>query len=117
MRSYRCSKLVKPRPQSLPQQIVPKNTNFSFRLKSNLSHSNFVTLNSELSPPCAVILTALSVEYQAVRAHLTHLCEEVHPHGTIYERGIFFPSSNQSWDIAIVEVGKGNASAAREAER
>lgn len=67
--------------------------------------------------PRAVILTALPVEYQEVRAHLTNLHEEIHPRGTIYERGTFFSSKNRSWDIGIAEIGKGNTCAARESER
>lgn len=74
-------------------------------------------LDSKSKLPSAVILTALPVEYQEVRTHLIHLHEEIHPQGTIYERGIFFSSKNWSWDIGIAEVGKGNASAAREGER
>ncbi len=74
-------------------------------------------LDSKSNSPCAIILTALPVEYQAVRSHLIDLHEDVHPRGTIYERGIFFSSSKQSWDIGIVEIGKGNVNAARESER
>ena len=66
--------------------------------------------------PCAVILTALPVEYQAVRAFLTDLQEDVHTKGTIYERGQFAAQS-QTWNVGIVEIGAGNSGAALEAER
>ena len=66
--------------------------------------------------PCAVILTALPVEYLAVRSRLTELQEEMHPQGTIYERGKF-STDNQVWEVGIAEVGAGNAGAAVEAER
>jgi nucleoside phosphorylase len=66
--------------------------------------------------PSAVILTALPVEYQAVRAHLTNPQERVHPNGTIYELG-GFQAKDLDWDIGIVEIGAGNPGAAMEAER
>jgi nucleoside phosphorylase len=66
--------------------------------------------------PRAVILTALPVEYLAVRAHLANLREEIHPQGTIYERGQFTANS-QTWEVGIVEIGAGNPGAALEAER
>lgn len=66
--------------------------------------------------PRAVILTALPVEYLAVRAYLTDLQELVHPQGTVYEKGQF-ASRSQVWDICIVEIGAGNSSAALETER
>ncbi|WP_059002295.1 phosphorylase family protein [Leptolyngbya sp. NIES-2104] len=66
--------------------------------------------------PCAVILTALSAEYLAVRARLSNLREDIHPQQTIYERGEFF-ANEQMWDVGIVEIGAGNPSAALEAER
>jgi nucleoside phosphorylase len=66
--------------------------------------------------PCAVILTALTVEYLAVRAYLSNLQEEIHAKGTIYERGQFAAQS-QTWDVGIVEIGAGNSGAALEAER
>jgi formylglycine-generating enzyme required for sulfatase activity/nucleoside phosphorylase len=66
--------------------------------------------------PCAVILTALPVEYLAVRVYLTNLQEEIHAKGTIYERGQF-AVEGQTWDVGIVEIGAGNSGAALEAER
>lgn len=66
--------------------------------------------------PRAVILTALPVEYLAVRTHVTDLQEEMHPQGTIYERGKFV-ANGQTWEVGIAEVGVGNAGAAIEAER
>lgn len=69
------------------------------------------------NPRLAVVLTALPVEYLAVRRHLSDLSEEVHPRGTVYERGRFIASSGDRWDIGIAEIGAGNPSAAFEAER
>ena len=66
--------------------------------------------------PCTVILTALPVEYLAIRAHLSDLQEEVHPQGTIYESGRFV-ANGQSWIVGIAEIGAGNPGAAVEAER
>ncbi len=66
--------------------------------------------------PRAVILTALPVEYLAVRTRLFDLWEEIHPQGTIYERGRF-AANGQVWDVGLVEIGAGNAGAALEAER
>lgn len=66
--------------------------------------------------PCAVILTALSDEYLAVRSHLSDLQEEIHPQRTIYERGKF-SEPNAVWDVGIVEIGASNPGAAMEAER
>lgn len=63
----------------------------------------------------AVILTALPVEYAAVRAHLDNPVEEVHK-GTVYERGTFL-AGESAWQVGIVEIGAGNPSAAFEAER
>ncbi|NEQ38127.1 MAG: 5'-methylthioadenosine/S-adenosylhomocysteine nucleosidase [Okeania sp. SIO3I5] len=65
---------------------------------------------------CAVILTAIRVEYMAVRAHLSDLTEEMHPNGTIYERGKFSIDC-QEWEVAIVETGARNSPAGIEAER
>jgi nucleoside phosphorylase len=64
----------------------------------------------------AVVLTALPVEYKAVRDHLSDLREERHDQGTIYEVGSF-PPGQSVWSVAIAEIGMGNSSAAMEAER
>lgn len=69
----------------------------------------------ELRHGKVVILTALGVEYDAVRAHLKYLREEVHK-GTIYERGNFIAGEVQ-WEILIAQIGAGNSVAAAEAER
>jgi nucleoside phosphorylase len=65
---------------------------------------------------CAVILTALPVEYLAVRKFLTGLREVVNPLGTVYEQGVF-AGEGFEWSVGIAEVGAGNAGAAIEAER
>jgi nucleoside phosphorylase len=70
---------------------------------------------SSASPRRAVILTALPVEFNSVRAHLTEHREEVH-RGTVYETGIF-SADGQAWEVGIAEIGAGNNSAAFEAER
>src|SRR5438045_447141 len=73
-------------------------------------------MNHRAKASCAVILTAVPIEYQAVRAHLTDLQEETHPGGTVYERGIFI-SPFQTWEVGLVEARMGIARAAFEAER
>ena len=60
-----------------------------------------------------VALTALDVEYAAVRAHLTNLRREPYK-GTQYEIGRLGASGPS---VAIVEIGAGNVGAAIEAER
>jgi nucleoside phosphorylase len=66
--------------------------------------------------PRAVILTALPIEYLAVRSHLTAVQEQIHARGSIYERGTF-AAGNLTWDVGIAEIGAGNSTAAVEAER
>ncbi len=70
---------------------------------------------SSASPRRAVILTALPVEFKAVRAHLADCHEEVY-RGTVYESGTF-SANGQVWEVGLVEIGAGNNSAAFEAER
>jgi nucleoside phosphorylase len=67
-------------------------------------------------PHCAVVVTALDVEYRSVRAHLTDIIEEQHPQGNIYERG-YFSSGKYSWRIGIVQTRKGDVKAGIQTER
>jgi nucleoside phosphorylase len=62
-----------------------------------------------------VILTALPIEYLAVRAHISQVREETHK-GTIYERGTFIAGKG-SWEVVIAQIGAGGTGTAIEAER
>jgi 8-oxo-dGTP diphosphatase len=61
-----------------------------------------------------VILTALDLEYDAVRAHLTELTLHRHPAGTRFEVGRFRDAPGR---VALVLTGKGTHPAAVLAER
>jgi nucleoside phosphorylase len=63
------------------------------------------------NPRRVVILTALPVEYTAVRAHLTEVVEETGPRGVVYERGTF-ECDTGPWQVAMCQVGAGNVPAA-----
>ncbi|WP_037886581.1 5'-methylthioadenosine/S-adenosylhomocysteine nucleosidase family protein, partial [Streptomyces viridochromogenes] len=63
---------------------------------------------SETSPT-VVVLTALPVEYDAVRAHLDETEELVHHDGTRVERGRL---AGTPWTLAIAELGEGAMNAA-----
>ena len=54
----------------------------------------------------AVILTALPIEYQAVRAHLSKCHEEEH-RGSLYEEGLF-SLREWTWEVGIAQIGPGN---------
>ena len=71
----------------------------------------------EAGRPRAVILTAIRVEYEAIRSQLTNLREHSHEHGTVYEIGDFTASSGFVWQVCLAEIGPGNAGAAQETER
>lgn len=89
--------------------------------RTQIPYSTYSNQQMNLRPqgqnlPRAVILTAIPVEYIAVRGHLSDLQEEIHPKGTIYERGKFI-ANGKVWEVVIVEIGAGNSAAAMEAER
>jgi nucleoside phosphorylase len=64
--------------------------------------------------PIAVVLTAISVEYEEMRKHLFGIQEEVHPAGTIFEIGRLL---NGPWRVVLARTGQGNSQAATIAER
>lgn len=63
-----------------------------------------------------VIMTALDVEYAAVRTLLHNVDELLHPSGTVYERGLF-ESDGCIWSVALAQTGTGNAISAIETAR
>ncbi|HLG55474.1 MAG TPA: hypothetical protein VI485_09085 [Vicinamibacterales bacterium] len=63
----------------------------------------------------AVIVTALGLEADAVRGHLSDVEEVVHPQGTVYFVGNF--DGARPWRVAFFVAGQGNAGAAAEVER
>ncbi|MFI8830618.1 5'-methylthioadenosine/S-adenosylhomocysteine nucleosidase [Streptomyces afghaniensis] len=64
--------------------------------------------------PTVAVLTALSLEYAAVRAHLTDLRKREHRRGTRAEVGRL---PGTPWSVALVEMGEGNLTAAALTER
>lgn len=60
----------------------------------------------------AVIITALPVEFKAVRSFLTNIVEEEDKEGGVYERGVFLSKNNKEWSVGIAETGPGNENAA-----
>ncbi|WP_329221130.1 5'-methylthioadenosine/S-adenosylhomocysteine nucleosidase [Streptomyces sp. NBC_01485] len=59
--------------------------------------------------PTVVVLTALALEYAAVRAHLTDRDERVHRDGTRVEVGRL---DGTPWQVALAELGEGVVNAA-----
>ena len=64
----------------------------------------------------ALVLTALPVEYQAVREYFVELHEEEDEVGTVYEVGTL-GDSDPCWTVCLCEVGAGNVDAATSVER
>lgn len=63
-----------------------------------------------------VFLTAQPIVFNELCSYLTDQREEVHDEGTIYQVGSF-DDSWYRWQVAVVETGSGNNSAAMETER
>ncbi len=76
-----------------------------------------MTTKEPAIPRRAVVMTALGVEFKAVRAHLKNVREETDPQGTIYETGEFTGHDGTVWRVSVVETGPGNPSAAAQTER
>ena len=72
--------------------------------------------DSNVLLPKAVILTAIPLEYHAVKKHLIDLEEVTHPKGNIYEKGIFV-GEYHNWEVGIAEIGAGNNTCAMQTER
>ncbi|MGX9891150.1 5'-methylthioadenosine/S-adenosylhomocysteine nucleosidase [Streptomyces sp. NPDC002276] len=67
-----------------------------------------------MTQPIVAVLTALSLEYKAVRAHLTDVRKREHPRGT---RAAVGQLTGTPWSVALVEMGEGNLTAAALTER
>jgi nucleoside phosphorylase len=61
-----------------------------------------------------VVLTALDLEYRAVRGYLDGPCRRWHRAGTLFEVGAL---PRTSWRVALAVVGEGNQGAAVLTER
>jgi nucleoside phosphorylase len=105
-----------PLPQSAPE--APE--------KPHQMPTEQITISAEGSGPAqqeqgqvlhkAFILTAISLEYQAVMAHLTNVEELSTERGAIYEQGGFVAGKHR-WQVVVHEAGAGNVQAAGAAER
>lgn len=63
-----------------------------------------------------LVVTALPLEFKAVRAHLVEAREERHRAGTVFEVGRI-KNSKAGWEVWICQAGTGNERAAMEVER
>lgn len=66
------------------------------------------------SASIAVVLTAIPVEYEAVREHLLDIEEQTHRAGTIFHLGRL---PKGPWRVVLTQTGQGNPRAAALAER
>ena len=107
------------------------NSSFSnaYNLCQNLVDLNFFEKNFGKSPlkvkqdknnmtlPTIVILTAINVEYKAVKMHLKNIVEHTTSNGTIYEGGEFNFQGEKIANIIIRETGSKNTTASHETEK
>jgi nucleoside phosphorylase len=75
--------------------------------------SQVIGVSADGSGP-VLVLSALDLEYQAVRVHLARLRQRIHPAGTLFETG-HLPRGGG--EITIAMTGEGNTGAAILAER
>jgi nucleoside phosphorylase len=66
--------------------------------------------------PRAVILTALPVEFKAVREFLAASERINGPLGNVYEQGTF-EANGRTWEVGLAEIGAGDSGAALQTER
>ncbi|MCX5331268.1 5'-methylthioadenosine/S-adenosylhomocysteine nucleosidase [Streptomyces sp. NBC_00140] len=67
-----------------------------------------------MTRPTVAVLTALSLEYTAVRGHLSDVRKREHPRGTRAAVGVL---AGTPWSVALVQMGEGNLTAAALTER
>lgn len=67
--------------------------------------------------PCAVIVTAISEEYKAVRTHFEKIEEDIHPADKMIYRCGIFSCNERKWAVAIALIGAENDNAAVETKR
>ncbi|MFB9832003.1 5'-methylthioadenosine/S-adenosylhomocysteine nucleosidase family protein [Actinoallomurus acaciae] len=71
-------------------------------------------MNNSVEVPTVVILTAIDLEYEAVRKHLRDVRTHTHPAGTLFEVGDVAGITGR---VALAAMGEGNTGAAAIAER
>jgi nucleoside phosphorylase len=73
-------------------------------------------VQDRLGPPRVVVLTALGLEFKAMRATLHTVVESVHSTGTVYDIGTLDTTTGPI-RVALAQTGSGNIAAATEVER
>lgn len=72
---------------------------------------------ADMPAPWVVILTALAVEYEAVKKYLAGPVRSRGERGTLYETGELPAGAHRSWRVAIAQTGPGSATAGMQLER